>query len=151
MNFTFRFTFYTPHSAGQLERTIYHTHFTTFRRILEALHTEWRNISPRFVSTPKRRNKNIKYFISPSGNGTHSLSCLQSHACAPAPQLAPIFKIIPPIYFDYKYFTIYYFENRRKVIANSKYVGFVINKIPTSYCLELGAYSYIGRFLCNTF
>ena len=42
---------------------------------------------PRFASISERRNENIQYFISSSGNRTHNLSRLQSHACAYAPQL----------------------------------------------------------------
>ena len=41
-----------------------------FRRILEALRAEWRNSTPRFASTPERRNKDINlntYFISSIG------------------------------------------------------------------------------------
>ena len=41
-----------------------------FPRILEALRVEWRNSTPRFASTPQRRNENInvnKYFMSSSG------------------------------------------------------------------------------------
>ena len=44
--------------------------------ILEVL-VEWRNPTPFFASTPGRRNKNIKYFISSSGIRTHKLSFLQ--------------------------------------------------------------------------
>ena len=49
---------------------------------LEALCVEWRSSTPRFVSTPERRNGTInlsKYFISSSGDRTHNQSVLQSH------------------------------------------------------------------------
>ena len=38
----------------------------------------WRNSTPRFDSTPERRNENIIYSISSNGNRTHNLSRLQS-------------------------------------------------------------------------
>ena len=55
--------------------------------ILEAIYVlTWRNSTPRFVFTPKRRNENIneninvnKYLISSSGDQTHNQSILQSH------------------------------------------------------------------------
>ena len=43
------------------------------------------NSTPRFASTPERRNENInvnKYFISSSGDRTHNQSILQSHFVA---------------------------------------------------------------------
>ena len=45
----------------------------TFRWILKALRIEWRDSTLRFDSTPERRNKNIKYFISSIGNRTYNL------------------------------------------------------------------------------
>ena len=48
--------------------------------------------TPRFASTPERRNGNInlsKYFISSSGVRTHNQSVLQSN-CALAPRLASV-------------------------------------------------------------
>ena len=58
------------------------TPFSTFCRILEALPVKWPNLTPRFASTPERRNGTInlnKYFISLSGDRTHIMSILQSH------------------------------------------------------------------------
>ena len=58
------------------------TLFPIFCRILEALRVEWQNSTPRFASTPKRRNGNInlsKYLISSNGDRTHNQSVLQSH------------------------------------------------------------------------
>ena len=43
----------------------------TRQGIPEALRVEWQNLTPRFASTPERRNGNInlnKYFISSSGD-----------------------------------------------------------------------------------
>ena len=35
---------------------------SNFRRILEALSVEWRNSTPRFASTPERRNRNYQHY-----------------------------------------------------------------------------------------
>ena len=42
----------------------------------------------RFASTSERTNENINYYIYSSGNRTHNLSRLQTHACSPAPRPA---------------------------------------------------------------
>ena len=63
--------------------------FPTFCRILEALRVERQNSTPRLTSTPEQRNENInlnKYFISSSGDRTHSQSVLATpRAAAPRP------------------------------------------------------------------
>ena len=43
-----------------------------FPVFLKEFHVELRNSTPRFIWLPERRNENIKYFIPPSGNGTHN-------------------------------------------------------------------------------
>ena len=82
----------------------------TFRRILETFRVEWRNSTPRFSSTPERRNKTInlnKYLCFnifkvlllllekkniwfPRVGIGPTTDRVYSHICAPAPQLASI-------------------------------------------------------------
>ena len=52
-----------PHSRKHFFKLNLYFHFTVpiFRRIPEAFRVEWQNSTPRFASTPERRNKNIKY------------------------------------------------------------------------------------------
>ena len=48
----------------------------------EALRIEWQNSTPRFASTPERRNGNInlnEYLISSGGDRIHKQLVLQSH------------------------------------------------------------------------
>ena len=76
------FTLYPARSRVGRGNLVKDTPFPTFCRILEALHDEWQNLTSRFVSTPERRNGNIKlskYFISSSGDRTHNQSVSQSH------------------------------------------------------------------------
>ena len=60
---------------------------TTFRQSLEAMRFKWQNSTPRFASTPERRNENIKYFISWNENRTRNLLSLQSQSCAHVPRM----------------------------------------------------------------
>ena len=56
---------------------------SAFRRVLDALRVEWRNSTPRFASTPERRNDNLnvnKYLSSSFEDRTHNQSILQSHS-----------------------------------------------------------------------
>ena len=69
---------------------------------------EWWNSSPRFASTPERRNEN-KYFTSSSGDRTHNQSVLQSH--------------FVPLRHDWPHYNIYvqilmYRNNRQGIIIN---------------------------------
>ena len=52
------------------------------------VNSEWRISTPRFASTPQRRNENIQYFISLNGNRTYNLSVIQLHTDASALRLA---------------------------------------------------------------
>ena len=76
------FTLYPAQSrVGRGNLVLWHSvpHFS--RQILEALHVKCRYSTPRFASTPERRNGNIninKYFISSSGDRTHNQLILQS-------------------------------------------------------------------------
>ena len=53
-----------------------------FSQILEALIVEWRNLTPRFASTPERRNENIKYLNFSSENRTN-IRHVYSHTLVP--------------------------------------------------------------------
>ena len=74
---------YSAHSRVGRGNLMLRYSFPIFCWILEALRVEWQNSTPRFASTPERRNGNIhglsKYFISSSGDRTHNQSILQSH------------------------------------------------------------------------
>ena len=54
---------YIPHTAELIQsrqrKTTLNTQFSIFRQILKKLRVEWRCLTPRFASTPERRNENI--------------------------------------------------------------------------------------------
>ena len=48
---------------GRQRETSVNTPFPFFPPIQETFHLEWRNSTPRFASTPERRNKNVNSYI----------------------------------------------------------------------------------------
>ena len=58
---------------------------------MEALRVEWQNSTPRFTSTPERRNENIKkifHLLDVGGDRTHNQSIFPVTLCAPEPRMA---------------------------------------------------------------
>ena len=82
LTFFFVVSRFSPHIIR--ESTIKTFRKSFFSQILEVLRVRQWNSTLR--SLPERGNKNIKYFISSSVNGTHNLSHFHPHARVPAPR-----------------------------------------------------------------